>query len=189
MNISSRERNILLLAGIVTAIFVITSVFPLVQAFYQQRQENIESVQLDIERELRLIENTSRWRERRVEADAGRAELETEIFSGDTIPIVEANIQRELSQYARDSGITVSSTRLAERLQTEGWLLISQEMSFRTNSQGNSVDFLRKLETSVPRLRVTDFSFNRSRNQYSGSITVVGFARSQGLVVENDGAQ
>ena len=115
MKISSRERNILLLAGLVAAIFVITSAFPAVQALYQEREENIENVQLNIERELRLIENTSSWRERRVEAEASRVELETEIFSGATVPIVEANIQRELSQHARDSDITVSSTRLAER--------------------------------------------------------------------------
>jgi len=33
-------------------------------------------------------------------------------------------------------------------------------------------------------LRVTDFSVNRSRNQYNGSITVVGFARSADLLTE-----
>ena len=32
--------------------------------------------------------------------------------------------------------------------------------------------------------RLTGFTVNRSRNQYSGSITVVGFARSEGLVTE-----
>jgi len=189
MQISSRERNILLMAGLVAVVFAITSIFPMISGVYSQRAENIENISLDIERELRLIEDTLRWRERRVEVDAKRAELEAETFSGDTIPIVEANIQRELSLHARNSGITVSSTRLAERLETDGWLLISQEMSFRTSSAGNTVDFLQKLEDSSPRLRVTDFSVNRSRNQYSGSITVVGFARSLGLVNENTNAR
>ncbi len=185
MQISNREKNILLLAGLVVAIFIATSVFPMIRGVYQQREQNIENVALDIERELRLISDSLRWRERRVEIDSKRAELEAEIFSGDTIPIVEANIQRELSLHARNSGITVSSTRLAERLEADDWLLISQEMSFRTNEQANTVSFLQKLEDSSPRLRVTDFSVNRSRNQYSGSITVVGFARSLGLVTEN----
>ena len=113
-----------------------------------------------------------------------QAKLETQLFEGETIPFVEANIQRALSQYARDSGITVSSTRLAEKLETEGWLIISQEMSFRTTNAGSTITFLQKLEESEPRLRVTDYSFDRSRNQYSGSITVVGFANSEGLLAD-----
>jgi len=184
MQISSRERTILILAGVVATVFAATNIFPAIGDLYQDQKLDIESVELDIAREIRLIEDTLRWRERRVEVDARSIDLEAELFSGATIPIVEANIQRELSVHARDSGITVSSTRLAERLETEGWLLISQEMSFRTNNAGNTVIFLEKLENSMPRLRVTEFSVNRSRNQYSGSITVVGFAPSLGLVAE-----
>ena len=189
MQISGREKNILILAALVAAVFVISNLFPVVGEFYQDRSLNIETVELDIAREIRLIEDTLRWRERRVVVDARRADLEAELFSGVTIPIVEANIQRELSLHARDSDITVSSTRLAERLETDGWLQISQEMSFRTNDAGNTVSFLEKLENSMPRLRVTEFRVNRSRNQYSGSITVVGFARSLELVSEETGTR
>lgn len=178
MKISSRERNILIMAGVVALLFVSTRVFPAIKQVYLARQDSIESVQLDIEREQRLIANTASWRDRRVGVESKRAELEVQIFNGDTVPIVEANIQRALSLYARDSGITVSSTRLAETLEADGWILVSQEMSFRTNDAANTVGFLQKLEDSTPRLRVTDFSLTRSRNQYSGSITVVGFARS-----------
>lgn len=182
MQISTRERNILIMAGLIGLLFVATRVFPAIQNFYQARQDAIESVQLDIEREQRLIENTALWRERRVAVEAMIASLETQIFDGATIPIVESNIQTALSRHARDSGITVNSTRLAEQLLTEGWLLIRQEMSFNTTDAANTVSFLQKLENSMPRLRVTDFSLNRSRNRYSGSITVVGFARSEGLL-------
>ncbi len=181
MQISSRERNILVLAGLVAAVFAATSIFPAIRDVYRDREEALEGLQLDIEREQRLISNTADWRERRVSVELAMAELQAQTFDGETIPIIEANIQRELSQHARDSGITVSSTRLAETLETDGWLLISQEMSYRTNDAANTVTFLQKLEQAQPRLRVTDFNVNRSRNQYSGSITVVGFARSEGL--------
>ena len=184
MKISQRERNILILAAVVALIFVSTSGWPAIKSVYTQRQDNIESVEIDIAREKRLIENTASWRERRVEVESQIAELQNQLFSGETIPIVEANIQRALSLHARDSGITVSSTRLADRLISDEWLLISQEMSFRTSDQVNTVRFLERLENSAPRLRVTGFTVNRSRNQYSGSITVVGFARSEGLVTE-----
>lgn len=182
MQLSKRERNILTMAAVVALVFATTSVLPAVQNFYQYRQSTIDSVQLDIEREQRLIQNTASWRERRVEVESKIAELQGQIFTGETIPIVEANISRALSQYARNSGITISSTRLAERLVSPDWLLIRQEISFRTNDAANTISFLEKLQSSAPRLRVTEFSLNRSRNQYSGSITVVGFARSEGLI-------
>ena len=181
MESSAREKNILILAAAVAVIFAISSGLPALRDFYQLRQENIEGVQIDISREQRLIEDMAVWRERRVEVETKAQQLETQIFSGATIPIIEANIQRVLSQHARDSGITVASTRLADRLETAGWLMISQEMSFRTSEDGNTIEFLEKLENSTPKLRVTDFNLSRSRNQYSGSITVVGFARSEGL--------
>lgn len=184
MKISQRERNILILAAVVALIFLSTSGWPAIKSVYTQRQDNIEGVEIDIAREQRLIENTASWRERRVEVESQIDELHNQLFSGATIPIVEANIQRALSGHARDTGITVSSTRLADRLISDDWLLISQEMSFRTSDQMNTARFLERLETSAPRLWVTGFTLNRSRNQYSGSITVVGFARSEGLVTE-----
>lgn len=73
--------------------------------------------------------------------------------------------------------MTVSSTRLAEPIVAGEWTLISQEMSFRTQDAGNTVDFLTRLNETVPRLRVAGFNLGRSRNQFNGTITVVGFAR------------
>ncbi|MDD9890122.1 MAG: GspMb/PilO family protein [Gammaproteobacteria bacterium] len=182
MQISTRERNILFMAAFVAVVFAATTIFPTIRAQYQERQELIEDVLLDIDREQSLIENTLTWRERRVEVEQRTQELEQQVFSGDTIPLVEANISGDLSEYARNSGITVSSTRLADRLETNNWLMISQEMSFRTTDAGNTISLLERLENSLPRLFVSDFAINRSRNQYSGTITVVGFARSEGLV-------
>lgn len=170
------------MAAVVALLFVSTSIFPAIQNLHAARAEAIDGIQLDIEREQRLIENTAMWRERRVEVESMVAELGYQIFGGETIPIVEANIQRILSLHARNSGITISSTRLAESMESPNWLLIRQEMSFRTNDAANTVSFLQEIQNSVPRLRVTEFNVSRSRSQYSGSITVVGFARSNGLI-------
>ena len=180
-NISPRERNILILTALVVVAFALSSALPALRGLYQQRQAEIEAVRLDIAREQRLIENSERWRQRRDEVEARRSELEGQIFSGTTVPLVEAAIQRDLTQHARDAGIDVLSTRLAERQSTEEWLMISQEMSFRTNDAANSIRFLEALANSAPRLFVKDFSFDHGRNYYSGAITVVGFARRGGL--------
>lgn len=182
MKLNLRENKIFYLAAIVVIAFIATTILPTVQTLYLERQENIEGVLLDIDREQRLIENTAVWRERRVVTEQRATELDQEIFSGTTIPLIEADIQRNLSQYVRDSGMLVNATRLAERLETDSWLMISQEMSFRTANASNAVGLLERLENSLPRLFVRDFSINRTRAQYTGSITVVGFARSEGIV-------
>ncbi|MBT8145611.1 MAG: hypothetical protein KJN90_02095 [Gammaproteobacteria bacterium] len=180
MQISKREQNILILAGLVAAAFAITSLLPALQSFHQQRSEAIEDINLQIERERRLFDESMNWRSRRAEVESIEAELQNQLFVGETAPIIEANIQRALTQYARDSRISVTSTRLAEQLEGDGWILISQEMAFRTTDAANTINFLQSLEESTPRLWVSDFSIDRTRNQFSGSITVVGFARSEG---------
>ena len=186
MNISARERNILLLAAVVAVVLVLARVVPAVQDLHQRRAARVEEMTLAITREERLIADAQVWRDRRLAAQTQQASMESQIFSGDTIPLIEANIQRDLSQHARNSGLTVSSTRLAERLESADWLLISQEMSFRTPDAGNTVVFLQRLENSAPRLQVRDFSLDRNRNQYSGAITVVGFARNVDGNGDND---
>lgn len=181
MSVSKREKNILILAAIVAAVFVVTQIAPAVQNLYERRELQIEDVLLAIAREERLIENSLRWRDQRIDTQVQAAAIEAQVFSGDTIPLIEANIQRDLTQHARDSGLAVSSTRLAERLDSTQWMLISQEMSFRTADAANTIRFLERLENSSPRLRVKEFTVSRSRSQYSGSITVVGFARDPAL--------
>ncbi len=177
MAVSKRERNILILAAIVAAVFVATQIYPAVQNAYAGREAAIEDVLLAITREERLVEDSLEWRDRRIDVQVQQAEVESQIFSGDTVPLIEAAIQRDLSQHARESGLTISSTRLAESLQANDWLMISQEMSFRTADAANTITFLERLENSMPRLRVKDFNLSRNRSQYNGAITVVGFAR------------
>lgn len=177
MAITARERNMLILLAIVLVLFFLSYMVPSIGDWSRQRQDQIGDLQLALDREQTLIEDTVVWMERRSTVELRETEMELGIFTGATIPLIEAAIQQDLSRYARESGLTVNSTRLAERLDTEGWLLVSQEMSFRTTDSNRTVIFLERLGESLPRLRVTDFSISRSRTQYTGSITVVGFAR------------
>ena len=177
-SLSTRERLILLLAAVVAVVFVFTRGVPIATRVYAERAASVESVQLDIERELRLQRSAELWSSRRTETERALANAEAGLFSGSTNAIVEASIQQILSQHAASAGIEVNSTRLAETLEQGEWTLVSQEMSFRTSDAATTVDFLSLIEQSIPRLEVTEFSLDRSRNQFSGAITVVGFARS-----------
>ncbi len=177
MAISSRERNLLLLLAAVAAVFFGSFVFTAMGEWDGRREALIGNLQLAVEREQRLIDDEEALELQRASAEDREVDMQLGIFSGATIPLIEAAIQQDLSRYARESGLTVNSTRLADRLETEGWPLISQEMSFRATDANRTVAFLGRLSESQPRLRVTDFSISRSRTQYSGAITVVGFAR------------
>lgn len=177
-SLSTRERLILLLAAVVAVVFILTRGVPIANRVYAERAASVESVQLDIERELRLQRSAELWSSRRTETERALANAEAGLFSGSTNAIVEASIQQILSQHAASAGIEVNSTRLAETLEQGEWTLVSQEMSFRTSGAAATVDFLSLIEQSIPRLEVTEFSLDRSRNQFSGAITVVGFARS-----------
>ena len=177
-SLSTRERLILLLAAVVAVVFVFTRGVPIATRVYAERAASVESVQLDIERELRLQRSAELWSSRRTETERALANAEAGLFSGSTNAIVEASIQQILSQHAASAGIEVNSTHLAETLEQGEWTLVSQEMSFRTSDAAATVDFLSLIEQSIPRLEVTEFSLDRSRNQFSGAITVVGFARS-----------
>ncbi len=104
------------------------------------REQSIESVQLDIERELRLQRSAELWSSRRAETERALANAEAGLFSGSTNAIVEASIQQILSQHAASAGIEVNSTRLAETLEQGDWTLVSQEMSFRTSDAAATVE-------------------------------------------------
>jgi hypothetical protein len=168
----------IVVALIFGAILILTRGYPSVLVFYETRNENIQSVLFDIADEERLYERESYWSDARNLAEDNADELNLQIFSGETLATIEASIQSEIVKHARSSGIIINSTRLAESFQNRDWQMVKQELSFRTLEANNSIEFLRKLEASSPRLRVIGFSFNKNNNQYVGSITVVGFART-----------
>ena len=178
MELSQRERLMIVVALIFGAILILTRGYPSVLVFYETRNENIQSVLFDIADEERLYERESYWSDARNLAEDHADELNLQIFSGETLATIEASIQSEIVKHARSSGIIINSTRLAESFQNRDWQMVKQELSFRTLEANNSIEFLRKLEASSPRLRVIGFSFNKNNNQYVGSITVVGFART-----------
>ncbi len=176
---TKREKNILLLAVAVGVVFAISQGLPTVRGLYAERTAVIEQVRTDIERERRLIEEEQSWQERSAAIETQLQELGTQVFQGASVPLISANIQRIVRDHATQTAISVTSTRLAESMTTDGWLLVEQELSVQTDNQTNLMHFLQRLEESRPRLRVTTFSVRRNRNQYAGTITVMGFSRTQ----------
>lgn len=174
---TKREKNILALAVLVGIVFVASQGLPAARAYYAQASARIEQLQTQITREQRLLETAADWRERRAGVEARDAELDAMLFQETSIPLISASIQRLVRDLAGETGISITSTKLAESMETDGWLLVEQELTLLTENQENMLRLVQALESATPWLGVSTFSVRRNRNQYAGTITVVGFSR------------
>ncbi len=175
---TKREKNILALAAVVGLIFIVTQGLPGVRNIYSDRADEISQLQTDVQREQRLIDDAALWSERRELIEQRGADLGERLFQESSIPLISANIQRLVRDYANDAGVNITSTKLAESMSADGWLLVEQELSVVTDDQSKIMALLTSIENSDPLLGVSTFSVRRNRNQYAGTITVVGFSRT-----------
>ncbi len=176
---TKREKNILFAALAVGVVFAITQGWPTVRSMYSARASFIEQTRTDIAREERLIADAAQWQERREATELRLQSLGQDLFQGASVPLISANIQRVVRDYANQTSVAVTSTKLAESMETDGWVLVVQEITIQTGNQRNIMAFLQRLEQSSPRLGISTFAVRRNRNQYAGTITVVGFSRTE----------
>lgn len=175
---TKREKNILALALLVGVVFAVTQVLPAARAWYAQGAARVDQLQTEIAREQRLQETAADWAERRAAVQAREDALDAMLFQENSVALISASIQRLVRDLAGETGIAITSTKLAEAMETDGWRLVEQELSLQTDNQDNMLRLLRSLETATPWLGVSSFSVRRNRNQYSGTLTVVGFSRT-----------
>lgn len=177
---TKREKNILALAVLVGAVFVVSQGLPAARAYYAQRAGTIDQLQTQIIREQRLLETAADWNERRAGVEVRDTELDAMLFKETSIALISASIQRLVRDLASEAGVSITSTKLAESMETDGWLLVEQELSLLTDNQENMMRLVQALESAKPWLGVSTFSVRRNRNQYAGTLTVIGFSRTDG---------
>lgn len=175
--LNTREKKLLLISAAIALVFLVARGLPLVQRWYAEREQSIEQITMEVAREQQLLADAELWSQRRQEIEARAQEMSSQVFQETSVPLLSASIQRLVREHASASDISISGASLAETLATEGWLLVQQEMSFSMSDQSNTLTFLEGLENSRPYLAVSAFTMRRARNQYIGSLTVVGFSR------------
>lgn len=187
-SMTPREQRMAGLAAAVAFVFLLSSLWPAVTGWYQEREQRIETLRADIDREQRLAGEEEQWAQRRQQIEQRSADLQRQVFQEGTAPLLSASIQRLVRQHANEAGVSINATRLAESLEADGWLLVEQTVSFTLDDQNATLDFLRRLNESEPRLRVSRFNMRSNRSQYAGDLTVVGFARTgeQDSVASNE---
>jgi hypothetical protein len=171
------EKKLLLLAGALFALVVIVRVLPLAYDYYRQGREEIALLDERVDRYRTLVQEQDQWIERETLKRAEIADLESWIFQGNNPNLIGSNVQRALRQTMDQAGIIVRETPVARYSTSGEWLMVTQEMSF-TIEQPQILPFLNALQQLRPRLHVVSFEVDRGRRQFSGTITVVGFARA-----------
>lgn len=181
--LTTREKRILVLALIVGAVLLLANGLPAFMSWYQARSDAIAALQIDIEREQRLIADADVWVQRREDAEQSIRELEASLFNAGSVALLTAGIQRQVRQIAGESSLNITSANLAQSRNKDNWILVEQTLSFNTDDQNNVLLFLQRLQDTQPVLKVVGFSMRRNRNLYAGEITVVGFSQSTNAVV------
>lgn len=181
--LTTREKRILTLALAMALVLLVVNGFPILSAWFQSRSDMIATLQTDIEREQRLINDADLWVQRRQDAEQSVRTLEGSLFDAGSVALLTAGIQRQVRQIAAETALTITSANLAESLTTGNWILVEQTLSFTTAEQNNALIFLQRIKDTQPALKTTAFSMRRNRNLYAGEITVVGFSRTATTVV------
>lgn len=174
---SAKTKHLLVLLGILTIMFLVVRVGPMVSGYYSAAQQEVAMLQERVERLEKLVADTGVWNEREILKQAEVAGYESWIFEGNNPSLVGSSVQRSLRQAVAQAGINAREMSVARFSQVGDWLLVSQEMSFIL-TEDNILPFLQALQELRPRLHVTAFSVAHNRRQYTGNITVVGFSRS-----------
>ena len=168
------EKQLIILATLVFAVFLVVLVIPRVLDYYQQGRQDIALMQDRIFRYQNLAAATDQWLEREALKTAEIAELETWVFSGNDPNLIGNSVQWALRQALEKAGVSVREMSVARYSYVDGWLMVTQDMSFSLDQQ-HVLPFLNALQELRPRLFVQTFSVARNRRQYTGNITVVGF--------------
>lgn len=176
------EKNLLLIAGLLFALLLVVRVVPLVTGYYRQGREEIALLEERRARLQALTAATREWQERARLKQAEVADLASWVFPGNDPNLVSSSVQRALRQVVEGSNVSLRETGVARYSRVGQWLRVEQDADFSLGQEA-MLPFLAALEAQRPRLQVAAFSLNRNRRQYTGSLTVVGFARSEPAAV------
>ena len=171
------EKQLLMLGTTLLVLVLLIRVLPMAVNYYRSGREEIALLQERVERYRTLIVDTAQWQQREQLKTAEVTDLQTWVFPGSDPNLVSSSIQRSLRQLMADNSVELREAGVARYSYVGKWLMVEQDMTFAIN-QPAVLPFLRALEASRPRLQVSAISISRNRKQYTGSLTVVGFART-----------
>ncbi len=174
---NNKEKKLLTIFLFFMVAVIVVRIVPAVFSIYEENEKELSILSAKAQRTIKLIDDRMFWNNKHKEVKDRIKILRSQVFSGDTPSLIGASVQRALKQSAEYAGITEDSMSLPEFSDIQGWLLVTQEMSFKTNDQGAILVFLQRLKESRPSLNIAEFSLRSNRRRLTGKVTVVAFSR------------
>ena len=174
------KNNEKTLIGFAVGLFLVVLVvrgIPWLRESYSESLEEIEFTQQQIDRLGMLVEEAPFIQDEEAAKKEEVAALESWVFTGEDPNLIGSGVQRQLRQAVEEAGVIARSYNTPRFAEIEGWLMVTQEMDF-VIEQEKILPFLELLKNSEPKLHITEFSINRNRRQFTGSITVTGFSKN-----------
>jgi hypothetical protein len=172
------EKQLVIIAGALFALVLVVRVLPLLYGYYTESREDIALLEERADRLRTLIVETSEWQEREQIKRAEIGDLETWVFPGTDPNLISSSLQRSVRQLVADHGLELRELGVARYNRVDKWLLVEQDIDFSLD-QHEILPFLQALQSARPRLHIAKFGISRNRRQYTGSLTVVGFGRTE----------
>lgn len=187
---TKKEKRLLyIMLGIFIFYAVPFEIYPRAMNFYQDEVDEIQQLQLQIDKNQRLFQKTEFWQEHNARIKQERAEVYQSLLQSDNRRLLVVEIQRLIRELVNKSGIaSYSAQELPTFSENTGdWLFITQKITFESQSK-NLMDFLQAVEDAPQKLEVVKlYIYTSQRNQMlRGSAEITGFARSSSIVEESD---
>ena len=173
----SNEKKLVALAGLLFLVVLVVRIVPVMKESYNDGLEEIDFMEQRIQRLRYLIEEAPFIVDEEALKRQEFAAMEAWVFTGQDPNLIGSSVQRQLRQAVDGADLIVRQYSTPRFAETEGWLVVTQEMDF-VIEQENILEFLRLIEEARPKLHITEFNINRNRRQYTGSITVTGFSKT-----------
>lgn len=144
-------------------------------------QNNIATVNADIDRYQKLGEATQVWQEAYEKAQKNLTQVNGALLKGNTRDLVAAQMQGLLRDLARKHQLTLRSIAVPEFNTNENWMLVTQSIQLSTASP-NLVAFLQALAAAPEQLIVVSMDIRSERGtNLSVEMKITGFSRLEHL--------
>lgn len=169
------NKKLVYLAGALFAVVLVFRIVPWYVSAYTGLHTTRENLRQQVDFHRSLSAQEQELKDRAEEIAGLVTDIEHSVFS---VPanLLGSEVQAIVRNISSRSGVEIREMRVAKIESFEDWLKVSQQMNF-TTTQSRILPFLNALKAHEPRLYVREFSVQRSRSQFQGSLTIEAFSR------------
>lgn len=173
---NQKEKKLLFVFLIVLLIGFIAKGIPFALKSYTSGIESVENLKDKRKRLKKLLARSDYWKAEFTKTQKKEQQLEKLLYVGQSPDLMAGRVQSTLKTLTKNSQIKVNSMSLPDLKQYDDWLLITQSMTFKTNSN-SLMKLLKLIKKAKPQLIVTDLQIRSQRTTLNCTVKLVAFSR------------